>query len=207
MKQYMPLKPIKRGFKIWCRNDLATGYLFQFDFYIGKKENREGGLGENVVMQLSRSLIGANVRLYFDNFFTISSLIFKLKQDQICSCGTVRQKRKDMPKNLKKDKEMKRGELDRRQSEGIHLVKWMDTKGVIVLSTIDSSMPVVPVRRRLKGPKGKVTVEYPLKVKTYNNRTKDTDLMDQLKASYEVDPDTQKNFILENFLILWTSAI
>ena len=31
MKQYMPLKPIKRGFKMWCRNELATGYLFQFD--------------------------------------------------------------------------------------------------------------------------------------------------------------------------------
>ena len=28
MKQYMPLKPIKRGFKIWCRNDSATAYLF-----------------------------------------------------------------------------------------------------------------------------------------------------------------------------------
>ena len=25
MKQYMPMKPIKRGFKMWCRNDSATG--------------------------------------------------------------------------------------------------------------------------------------------------------------------------------------
>ena len=39
------------------------------------------------------------------------------------SCGTVCQNRKGMPKNLKKDKEIKRGELDRRQSEEIHLVK------------------------------------------------------------------------------------
>ena len=71
-----------------------------------------------------------------------------------------------MPKNLKKDKEMKRGELDRRQSEGIYLVKKMDTKGVIVLSTIDFFMPVVPVRRRVKGLKGKVTLKCPLNVKT-----------------------------------------
>ena len=62
MKQYMPLKPIKRGFKIWCRNDSAIDYFFHFDIYTGKKENREGGLGENVVMQLSRSLIGINVK-------------------------------------------------------------------------------------------------------------------------------------------------
>ena len=90
MKQYMPLKPIKRGFKMWCRNDSATGYRFQFDIYTGRKKNREGGLGENVVMQLSRSLIGTNVRLYFENVFTTPYLIFKLKEDQIYSCGTVR---------------------------------------------------------------------------------------------------------------------
>ena len=65
IKQYMPLKPIKRGFKMWCRNELGTGYLFQFDIYTGKKQNREGGVGKNVVMQLSRSLIGTKVRLYF----------------------------------------------------------------------------------------------------------------------------------------------
>ena len=40
MKQYMPLKPIKRGFKIWCRNYSATGYIFQFDIYARKKEKQ-----------------------------------------------------------------------------------------------------------------------------------------------------------------------
>ena len=71
MKQYMPLKPIKRGFKMWCRYDLATGYLFRFDIYTEKKKDREGKLVKNVVMQLSKSLIGTNVRLYFDNFLQL----------------------------------------------------------------------------------------------------------------------------------------
>ena len=35
MKKYMPMKPIKRGFKMWCRNDFASGYLFQCDIYGG----------------------------------------------------------------------------------------------------------------------------------------------------------------------------
>ena len=87
---------------------------------------------------------------YILTIFYTPSLIFKLKEDEIYSCGTVRRNRKGMPKNLKKDKEMKRRVLDRCQSKGIHLVKWIDTKRVIVLSTIDSSMPVVPVRQRLK---------------------------------------------------------
>ena len=53
---------------MWCKNDLATGCLFQFDIYTGKKQNREGGLGKNVVLQLSKSLIATNVRLYFKIF-------------------------------------------------------------------------------------------------------------------------------------------
>ena len=70
MKQYMPIKPIKQGFKMGCRNDFATGYLFQFDMNGGKQESNVGSLGENVIIQLSRSLVGTNVRLFFDNFFT-----------------------------------------------------------------------------------------------------------------------------------------
>ena len=153
-------------------------------------------------MQLSRSLFGTNVKLYFDNFFTTSSSLFKLKEDQIYSCDTICQNRTDMPKNLKKDKEMKRGELDGRHAEGRHLVKWMDTKGVIVLSTINSSMPVVPVRQKVKGQKEKVIIECPLMVKTYNNAMKGTDLIDQPKASYEVDSRYPKKFYLRVFFDL-----
>ena len=82
MKQYMPTKPIKRGFKMWCRNDSATGYLFQFDMYGGKQKSIAGSLGENVKIQLSRSLVGTNVRLFFDNFFTSPALIHKLQQEK-----------------------------------------------------------------------------------------------------------------------------
>ena len=54
---------------MWCRNDSATGYLFQFDMNGGKQESNVESLGENVIIQLSRSLVGTNVRLFFDNFF------------------------------------------------------------------------------------------------------------------------------------------
>lgn len=37
MKQYMPKKPIKRGFKIWAFADSASGILLNFDVYTGKK--------------------------------------------------------------------------------------------------------------------------------------------------------------------------
>ena len=30
LKQYLPLKPIKRGYKVWCLCDSITGFLFNF---------------------------------------------------------------------------------------------------------------------------------------------------------------------------------
>ena len=44
----------------------------------------------------------------------------------------------------------------------IDLVKWMDTKGIIGLSTIDYSTFIVPVRQRIQGQKNKITLQCPL---------------------------------------------
>lgn len=37
LKQYMPMKPIKRGIKLWCQADSINGYLCDFDVYTGKQ--------------------------------------------------------------------------------------------------------------------------------------------------------------------------
>jgi hypothetical protein len=71
LKQYMSKKPIKWGIKVWVRSDSRTGYVCQFHIYTGKEDDdMSTNLGERVVMKLSRSLVGGNYHLYFDNFFT-----------------------------------------------------------------------------------------------------------------------------------------
>ena len=39
-KQYLPKKPTKRGYKIWCRVDSANGYLCDFRVYTKKDGSR-----------------------------------------------------------------------------------------------------------------------------------------------------------------------
>ena len=39
LKQYMPKKPVKRGFKIWCLCDANGGYLQKFQIYTGIKNS------------------------------------------------------------------------------------------------------------------------------------------------------------------------
>ena len=37
LRQYMPLKPTKRGYKVWVRADSKSGYVYQFDIYTGRQ--------------------------------------------------------------------------------------------------------------------------------------------------------------------------
>ena len=52
MKQYIKSKPIKWGFKFWFRCSSKSGYLYQMDIYLGRKQTPEFnlGLGEEVVL-------------------------------------------------------------------------------------------------------------------------------------------------------------
>ncbi|KAL9977939.1 hypothetical protein ACROYT_G015404 [Oculina patagonica] len=38
LKQYMPMKPINRGIKMWCRADSSNGHLCDFDIHTGKSQ-------------------------------------------------------------------------------------------------------------------------------------------------------------------------
>ena len=73
-KQYMPLKPAKRGIKVWLRADSTTHYVSTFQVYTGRPRQGEPepecGLGARVVTELSRDLVGGFYHLFFDNFFS-----------------------------------------------------------------------------------------------------------------------------------------
>ena len=56
MKQHVKNKPIKWGFRMWCRCCSLTGYLYEADMYTGKKAKTETGLGESVILQLTEGL-------------------------------------------------------------------------------------------------------------------------------------------------------
>ena len=103
LKQYMPMKPVKRGIKVWCLADSQNGFFSSFQVYTGKQNNSiEKGLGKRVVKDLTSDLKGKNHHVYFDNFFTSLDLVVDLEKDGIYSCGTARKDRKGFPPELKK---------------------------------------------------------------------------------------------------------
>ena len=81
LKQYMPMKLIKRGIKVWVLADSANGYFHKFDIYTGKQKKRQVGLGEYVVKTLTDGLKKKNHHVFFDNFFTSTKLLEDMEKE------------------------------------------------------------------------------------------------------------------------------
>lgn len=60
IKQYLPMKPIKRGIKIWFRSDSETGYTYDVRVYSGREDQGKDPnillLGERVITELASTI-------------------------------------------------------------------------------------------------------------------------------------------------------
>ena len=138
-KQYNPMKPIKRVYKLWCLAD-NDGYIVKFYIYTGKSQNnypnlrKKLGLGGEVVLRLIDHFRNKNHKVFFDNYLTSFPLLEALKAFQIQACGTARPTRKDLS-TLAGDKELERGQFDYSSTPNlITAYKWKDSKVVHMLS-------------------------------------------------------------------------
>ena len=61
------LKPIKWGFKVWCRVDSDNGYISNFAVCTGKVDRSTKDLGYKVVMALCKDIFDKGYEVYFDN--------------------------------------------------------------------------------------------------------------------------------------------
>lgn len=187
LKQYQPLKPIKRGFKVWCLADSMTGYVTSFNVYTGKS-NSDSPLGETVVLNLTKDVREESL-VTFDNFFTSVDLLEKLLARKVFSCGTVKGTRKNLPDFMNKDpsteKNMKRGEFQFATKGHVAATKWMDKKAVGMLSTLHSPRETSTVQRKQASGE-KATVHCPHVVSDYNKLMGGVDRFDQMKQCYGI---------------------
>ena len=63
LKQYMPMKPVKRGIKVWALADSHNGYFHKLQVYTGKESGSEKQLGQGP----HTAPEGENHHVYFDN--------------------------------------------------------------------------------------------------------------------------------------------
>jgi len=196
IKQYLPLKPIKRGYKVWCLCDPITGYLFNYQIYLGKEETREKeiSLGERVVFDLISSHNFQGKYLYFDNFFTSLKLLENLKLQNIKACGTIRPDRAGIPSDFTKKNKMQRGDCKSIITSNSIVFIWMDTKHVFLASNYHKNNEVVSISRRLQNGQ-RIAIACPKAVKDYNQFSHGVDRFSQRISCYNLDRKSKRNWL------------
>lgn len=191
-RQYMPNKPIKRGYKVWVRAS-SSGYIDHFQIYTGKVDNiSEKNLGPRVVMDLTRSLVNKHHHVFMDNYFTSLPLLRQLRSENIYACGTIRKNRKGLPTDLIPDKRLNRGSFDWRVTDdGISFLKWIDKRVVMMVSNYHTPDLVGTVQRKTKDGENE-DICCPLMIKDYNSNMGFVDKADMLKNTYEINRKSHK---------------
>jgi hypothetical protein len=197
IKQYNPMKPIKRGYKLWVRADM-DGYISKFEVYQGKAtaastaDDLDGntfGLGEQVVQTKTQDLLNRNHEVYFDNFFTSIPLMEFLKENGVNAAGTVRLNRKGLPVGM--EEVLDRGECDYRVSkDGLTVFKWQDNKAVFVLSNFHGTDISTVERTQKDGSKHEYTC--PVAIADYNKYMGGVDKADMLCVVHGLSRKSKK---------------
>ena len=189
LKQYMPLKPIKRGIKVWMRADANNGYVSAFEVYTGKKGNTaEKGLGAKVVKGLTEQLNGTYRHVFYDIFFSSVDLALDLFRAGLYSCGTLRSNRKGFPALLKpvvKKGLGTRGNNKTYQQGNLTVSVWQDNRPVTLISTNSDPTTTSFVERKNRDGTTS-TYSCPNSLALYNQYMGGVDRNDQLRGYYHV---------------------
>ena len=197
LKQYLPMKPVKRGFKIWVCADSHNSYVCEFECYTGRIGERiETGLGGSVVTRLSRDLVGKNYHIYMDNFFSSVTLYRTLLSQHIYCTGTLRANRREFPPALKDAAKRglgSRGDSVMRQDGNIVVTVWQDKRPVVCISSGHNPAHTTSVRRR-KGDGSITNVNCPIVIVDYNRYMGGVDKGDQLRRYYNPRMKSRKSY-------------
>ena len=194
MKQYMPMKPTKRGIKLWQRNYSLTGYTYDLSVYSGRADpNGSGGkekesLGERVVLSLAKTIRNKDTLIACDRFFS-SPILFA--RSPVPLVGTYRTSRKYTPKELTTPKLKKNDcEFAANQEHGLLCTRWQDNNDVYVMSNCHKSEIDKTTRKQRDGTKQEVFC--PKMILDYNAWMCGTDRCDQMASLYNYGRKSNK---------------
>ena len=201
-KQYMRSKPIRWGYKFFCICDSKTGYIKDFELYLGKRTvGEQFGLCTDIVLKLAeRSRLSSTKSIVVaDNYYSSPTLVALLAQKGVGYIGTCQLSRKNVPRTITQQNQ-RAGATERGTTKTafiemktihqlasdatIYMCSWRDTKIANFIGSAEGLSMTTLTRRNRDGVV--VNVPAPKIVKTYTERMGGVDLADQNKARYSI---------------------
>lgn len=205
-KQFIPLKSAQFGQKTYELCDSTTGYLWKFIVYTGKDCEFTSPLitpdmtnTRKIVLQLVEPLLHKGYTIWMDNFYNSIELAKQLKEWGTDCVGTIRLNRKNIPPIIKNTK-LRKGEIIAKQCEAITLLKWMDKKPVVMISTYHGQETRVVIKRNTE-------VIKPVSVIDYNKNMGGVDLKDQMLEGYLLERKKMHKWYMKLFRRLLNVSI
>ena len=141
----------------------STGYICGFKVYTGDASGQSQGNVQEVqdasktsctVLGLldSVQLLDIGHHVYFDNYYNSPALIDLLYKRKMLTCSTVRKNRKSPPLAVTQAK-LKQGETVFCHKNNLLALKWMDKRGVYILTGLHKATNVISKKTNYKGQK------------------------------------------------------
>jgi hypothetical protein len=200
-KQYLSLKPVTHGIKVWCLACLKSKFVLNWEVYVGavnevaqRLEVHDCGAGASVVTRLMRGWEDMHYTIVTDNYFTSPMLYEDLLRRRFYIVGTAYQGRVNFPTSLHLPEKGNRGSLQIRKHRDRKMVAvhWYDTKGVHFLSIAADPVQLygVTTKRRQGGAAVDVPTS-PVELMYAANMRK-VDTQDQYRSGFSTQIYTKK---------------
>lgn len=194
IKQYLPMKPHKFGYKVWVL--ASDSYLLRFQLYEGADaDNTQHNKTHNLILDFMKDYHNRSHILYIDNFFTSPTLVKELATYKIAVVGSVRLNRKGMPdQQLLNDdviKTIKRGETMFFREPNMNLLLWRDQsllKIVFNHRNINETITTVP---RYFENRGYINMSVHPAVVDYFKHARSVDIINQYHYAYVIGRKTR----------------
>lgn len=177
-KVYMKNKPHKYGIKIWMMSDSESYYCYNAQVYLGQQPGgREVGQGQRVVLDLVQPIEGSGRNVTTDQFFTSFELGQELKEQRLTLVGTMNQRHRDVPHQLRRNRNRALYETLFCHSQGAMLLSYVPkrNKAVVILTTMDDTHETDDDEKQL-----------PIVIKEYNALKCGVDTTNKLLITYHV---------------------
>ncbi len=198
LKQFMRMKPIRCGFKVWIAATAEVELLCYQPYGGAATHIKDYGLGQgpNVLLSLAlRFKLLQGTKVYVDNLFTSMDLLDNVGDRQWGVTGTLRQNQIIgilLPARKEAMKSMKRGEAKAVYCGDSTVVVWKDNQPVYMASNCDTPHPMGQCQRYCSTDKQYVPFPQPLMNSLYNKSMGGVDLVDNAEKNYAITTRVKK---------------